>query len=210
MLRDVEVQDASTIMTDDEQAVEHAERDRWHSEEIHGRNRFPMVSKEGQPALGQVRIFRRSFHPTRDGSLGKFKTEHAEFPMYPRRSPGWVLNDHPEDQFPNLLRRPSSSNLHPNSGDQPPVHTKTTPVPADDGFRRDKDEGLLPIRPDPPSNQPKELIEEAETRARMSTFQRDELLAQSEILEKETLPPAKETAQHSEAEPDEAKHGQNL
>ena len=45
-----------------------------------------MVSKEGQPALDQIRIFRRSFHPTGDGSLGKFKTGHAEFPMDPRRS----------------------------------------------------------------------------------------------------------------------------
>ena len=34
-------------------------------------------------------------------------------------------------------------------------------------------------------------------RARMSTLQRDELLTQSEILEKETLPPAKEAHQHS-------------
>src|SRR6202521_5285597 len=73
MLRDINVQDVPPIMADDEEAVEHAERDRWHSEEIHGRNRFPMVSKEGQPALGRVRISRRSFHPTGDGSLGKFK-----------------------------------------------------------------------------------------------------------------------------------------
>jgi hypothetical protein len=44
----------------------------------------------------------------------------------------------------------------------------------------------------------------------MSTFQRDELLTQSEILEKETLPPAKEVYQYSKAEPDEAKHGHDL
>jgi hypothetical protein len=83
-------------------------------------------------------------------------------------------------------------------------------VPADDGFRRDQDEGLLPSRPDPPSNHPEELIEKHETRARTSTFQRDELLTQSEILEKETLPPAKEAYQHSEEEPGKAKHDQDL
>jgi hypothetical protein len=44
----------------------------------------------------------------------------------------------------------------------------------------------------------------------MSTLQRDELLTQSEILEKETLLSAKEADQHAEAEPDEAKHGQDL
>ena len=83
-------------------------------------------------------------------------------------------------------------------------------MPADDGFWRDEDEGLLPSRPDPPSDDPEELIEKPETRARMSTLHRDELLTQSEILEKETVPRAKEVNQHSEAEPDEAKPGQDL
>ena len=157
-----------------------------------GRNRFPMVSKEGQPVLGPVRISRRSLHPTGDGSLGKFKTDHAEFPMYPRRSPGGILSDHTEDQFANLLRCRSSSDLPPDSGDQPPVHTKTSPMPADDGFGRDDDEGPLPSRPDPPSDYPEELIEEVKARARMSTLQHGELLTQSEILEEETSPHAKE------------------
>jgi len=44
----------------------------------------------------------------------------------------------------------------------------------------------------------------------MSTFQREELLTQSKILEKETSPPAKEAAQHAKAEPNEAKHGHDL
>jgi len=44
----------------------------------------------------------------------------------------------------------------------------------------------------------------------MSTLQRDELLTQSKILEKEILPPTKEVYQHSEEEPDKAKHDQDL
>ena len=83
-------------------------------------------------------------------------------------------------------------------------------MPADYSFGRDDDEGLLPSRPEPPSDYPEELIEKPETRARMSPLQHDELLTQSEILEKETLPPEKETDQHAEAEPDEAHHGQDL
>ena len=130
--------------------------------------------------------------------------------MYPRRSPGGILRDHTEDQFANLLRCRSSSDLPPDSGDQPPVHTKTSPMPADDGFGRDDDEGPLPSRPDPPSDYPEELIEEVEARARMSTLQPDELLTQSKILEKEAAPAAKEADQHSEAEPEETKHSQDL
>jgi hypothetical protein len=83
-------------------------------------------------------------------------------------------------------------------------------VPADDSFRCDDEESLFPSWPDPPSDYPEELIEKPETRARMSTLQHDELLTQSEILEKETLPPAKEADQHAEAEPDEEHHGQDL
>ena len=127
-----------------------------------------------------------------------------------RSQPSWVLNDHTKDQFPNLLRCRSSSDRPPDSGDQPPVDSKTSPVPTDDGFRRDQDERMFPSRPNPPSDYPEELIEEVEARARMSTLQRDELLTQSEILKKETSPLTKEANQHSEAEPDEAKHGQGL
>ncbi len=93
-----------------------------------------------------------------------------------RCSPGWVLNDQTEDQFPNLLRCPFPSHVPPHSGNQSPLHPKTTPVPADDGFRRDQDEGLPPSGPSAPCNHPEELIEKPQTRARISTFQRDELL----------------------------------
>jgi hypothetical protein len=47
VLRDVEVQDPPTVMTDHEEAVEDTKRDRWNSEEIHRRNRFPMIAQKG-------------------------------------------------------------------------------------------------------------------------------------------------------------------
>jgi hypothetical protein len=65
-------------------------------------------------------------------------------------------------------------------------------VPTDYSFGCDDEEGLLPNRTGSPGDYPKELIDEVEARARMSTLQRDELLTQSGILEKETPPPAKE------------------
>ena len=52
MLRDVEVQNAPTIMADHEKAVQHAKRDGWNAEEVHPRNCFPMIPQKGQPAFG--------------------------------------------------------------------------------------------------------------------------------------------------------------
>src|SRR5260370_10431139 len=51
MLGDIEVQDALTIVTDDEKTIEHAVGDRRNSEEVHRGNRFPVIAEKGKPAL---------------------------------------------------------------------------------------------------------------------------------------------------------------
>src|SRR5260221_2539797 len=66
MLCDIEVQNAPTIVTDDEKAIERAEGDRRNREEVHRGNRFPVITEKGKPALGWLRISRRPFHPTTD------------------------------------------------------------------------------------------------------------------------------------------------
>src|SRR6266478_8565691 len=104
VLRDVEVQNAPTIMTDHEEAVQHAEGDRRSREKIKRRDGFPMIAQKGEPALASLRISRRSFHPTRDSSLGNIETEHKKLAMNARRFPRRILSDHAEDQFANLLR----------------------------------------------------------------------------------------------------------
>ena len=46
------------------------------------------------------------FHPTGDGFLGEFKTEHAEFFLDPRRSPGGVLSGLPGEVSRQYIRQP--------------------------------------------------------------------------------------------------------
>jgi hypothetical protein len=125
MLCDMEVQDATTIVTDDKKAIEHTERDRWHGEEVHRGNRFPVITEKGKPARGRLRISRCPFHPTRDRSLGDLETEHEKLAMDAWRSPRWVLNDHSEDQFPNFLRCLSSPDGPADLGDQLRVQTES-------------------------------------------------------------------------------------
>jgi hypothetical protein len=80
-----------------------------------------------------------------DRSLGEIKTEHEKLAMDARRAPGWILNNHPEDQLPNLLRRLFSPNLRPDFGNQSPIRAETCSVPPDDSFGRNDDEGLFPL-----------------------------------------------------------------
>src|ERR1700737_3470729 len=46
MVCDIEMQDAPTIVADDEEAAQHTERNRWHGEEVHRRNCLPMVRRK--------------------------------------------------------------------------------------------------------------------------------------------------------------------
>jgi len=146
---DVEVQHASTIMADDEEAVEHAERDRRNGKEIHGGDGFPVITKKGKPALARP-VLRRSFHRAGNGSLGNIKTQHAKFAVDARCAPSGILGDHAEDQIPNLLGSRSSASLLRDPGNQPPIQKETSSMPAHDRFWSDDEERLLPSGPDSP------------------------------------------------------------
>jgi hypothetical protein len=134
MLCDIAVQDTPTVVTDDEKAIEHAEGDRRNSEEVHRGNRFSVITEKGKPAPSRLRISRRPLHPTRDRSLRDIKTEHAKLAMDAWRSPRWVLNDHPEDQFLNLPGRRLPPDGPPDLGDQLPVQPESCPMPTHHRF----------------------------------------------------------------------------
>src|SRR5882762_10863142 len=150
VLRDIEVQDPPTVVTDHEEAVEDAKRDRWNSEEIHRRNGFPVIAKKREPAFGWPGIPRGSFHPTRNRSFRDIETEHENLAVNARCSPRRILDDHSEDQLAHFLRSLSSPDRPAGAdfGNQLPVQPESSEMPPDHRFRSDDDGGLLPIRPD--------------------------------------------------------------
>jgi len=189
---DVDVQYASTIMADDEKAIEHAERDRWNCEEIHRSNGFPMVEQKRMPALSRLGTSRRSFHPTRDRSLGEIKTQHEKLAMDARSTSGWILNNHPEDQLPSLLRRLFSPNLRPDFGDQLPIKAEASSVPPHDRFRVHHDKGSFPSRPEPSHENPEEFVEYPKPWPGMPSLQDSELLPKNQVFKPQAATRAEE------------------
>ena len=104
----VEVEDAPPVMRNDEEAVEHAEGERRHGEEIHGGNGLAVVAQKRSPSLCRLGIARGFAHPAQNSSLGDIESEHLQFTMNTRRAPGWVLGD-AEDQLADLLADAFSS-----------------------------------------------------------------------------------------------------
>jgi hypothetical protein len=99
MLGDVEVQNAPTTMSNDKEAIKRIGSDRRHSEEVHRRDGFPVISRKGDPALGCLWVPRRSFHPAGNRSFRNIETEHENLAVDARRLPSWILGDNAEDRL---------------------------------------------------------------------------------------------------------------
>src|SRR5258708_25177138 len=108
-----------------------------------------------------LRIASCTFQTNLDRSYRDIKAEHEKLAVDAWLSPRWVLNDHPENQFPNFLRCLSSPDRPPDLGNQLPVQTESAPVPTHHRFGRDRNEGLLPSGPESADGDPEELVEQA-------------------------------------------------
>jgi hypothetical protein len=62
--RNVEVKDTPTTVRDDEEAIEHTERQGRNGEEVHGGDGFPMIVQKSQPIFGGPRVSEGSADPT--------------------------------------------------------------------------------------------------------------------------------------------------
>ena len=100
-------------MRNDEEAIENAEGQRRHGEEVHCRNGFTVITQKGRPSLRRLRILRRFPHPAQHGSLGNIEAQHFQLTMNTRRSPDRVLSNHAEDEFAQLLADTFSSHAVP-------------------------------------------------------------------------------------------------
>lgn len=101
--RHIEVQDLTSVVADDEKAVQNTKRERWDGEEVHRRNGLAMVSEERQPSFHGMCISRGSPDPSRDTPFRDIETEFEQFAVNALSSPGQILGNHTEDQVANLF-----------------------------------------------------------------------------------------------------------
>src|ERR1700756_4938141 len=185
MLGDVEMQDTAAIMADDEEAVENTEADRGHGEEVHGRNRFPVIRKKHAPALGWLGVSRRPLHPAGDGSLGGSEAQHEQFTVNARRAPGRVLRHHPEDQLSHFHRQFLPTNRFSGLRDPTPIQSKPSAMPANDRLRVHEHERLLPGTPETTGEYPEDFVNRSHRGSGMLALQHRQLLPESEIFQEQ-------------------------
>ena len=188
MTRDVEVQDAPAVMMDDEEAVQEAEGNCGHGEEVHGRDGFAVIVKKGEPPSCRFWVSGCPLHPARDGSLRYIETHHEKLAMNPRSIPSWVLGHHSEYQIADFLCELIPASSFSRSGDQAPVQAEARAMPADHGLGSDDDESLLQSGPEPAREHPKDFVQRAELGFGMLVLQYRELLAERQVLQEQASP----------------------
>ena len=183
MTSDIEVQDASTVMANEKEAVKHAERERRDREEIHRRDGLAVIAKKRQPAFGGFWAPGCSSHPAGDGRLRYLEAQHEDFAVDARCTPSWILRYHLEDQVTDLFGdSTTTADSFSHSAEHGPIQFEPGLMPTHHCLWEDQNERFFPGSPETARHDPEEFIERAQPGSRVLAFQDGELLAQGEVL----------------------------
>jgi len=207
--RQIEMQDRTPVVADDEKAVQNTKRERWDGEEIHRRNDLAMVSEERQPSLRRIWISRSSPDPPRDAPFREIETQLDQLAVNARCSPGRILGSHTEDQRPDLFTDTLPSSYLADSGDPRPTQTKPRSMPVHDGPRSDQDERLSPPGPERSQRNPEQLVLGCQSTARLLRVQSQQLPTESQVFEDEVLPGTESAHQPAEEMSERHDHGKD-
>jgi len=104
MLGDVEVQDPSTVMTDDEETVRMLNVIVGDGEEVHRPNGYPVISQNASQRLLALESLGARFIQREMVRSENIERQHEKLPVNARVLPGRILRDHSEDQITNSLK----------------------------------------------------------------------------------------------------------
>jgi hypothetical protein len=132
--RSTEVQNAASVMGQNEKHVKNLEADRGDGEKIDGDQLVGMVLEEGAPSLR--RRFVAAHHVIADGALSDVDAKFEQFAMDAGCTPAGILPAHLADQMSNLMRSDRASRLA--TAHLPgPEQAEASAMPRYDRFRPD-------------------------------------------------------------------------
>ena len=204
VLGHVAVQDPSSPMLDDEEAVQQLERQSGHGEEVEGRDHLAVVLQKGQPALARIALAANPAQIPSHGSFRDLETELLQFAVDLRCAPADILLCHPVDEIANLPGdpRPAASR----SGSPAPVEMEAGAVPTDDGLGLDDEQDVGPPGPKAVEGCPDEPIEGVEFGPPSLPFEHGDLLPEGEDFEGRVAATAEEYTDHGEDGEDKFRH----
>src|SRR5262249_17432115 len=144
MSRDIEMDDASTMMCEHDEDEQNLEPDGVYGEEVDRNKLGHMIGEERSPRLGWR--LGMADHVFGDGCFGNRNAQFQHFAVNPRCSPERVMATDSSNQIARLPRNTGASRSAVTNLPGP-VPLKCLTMPTDDGFRFDDDQSRAPTRP---------------------------------------------------------------
>jgi hypothetical protein len=159
------------------------ESQQGNGEEVLGDNSVPVVSQEGHPLLGLVRVEWTLGQIPGHLALGHVEAQLEQFGVEARCTPGGILGSHPADQLPDfqILGWPPGFSAFPGEG--LPKFEKALPMTADNGFRRDDDQGIASFGPETTKENPEGPIGVGQLGTRLLMLEGRSLVLQGKVLQ---------------------------
>jgi hypothetical protein len=155
MVRDVDVDEFTAVVSQDDEDEEQTEGEGRHEEEVDSCDVPGMSSEKGAPRGGRPR--RRPVHVLGDGQFSDAVAEEGEFRLDAPAPPGGILPSHASDQAADLgVELGSADHVRPRL--PPPVQLEALAVPGKDRGGLDDEEGGSPARPAPRQPNPEDPI----------------------------------------------------
>ena len=189
----VEVDQPSASVIDDEPDVQQLEAHRGDDAEVHCRDGVLVISEESHPALATARIGRVFREIAGDRRQADSEAKLRELALDLPRPPA-ILECKAADQLSHFLRY--ARLCGPASGKSSPVETEALAMPADHGLGLDNDQDFLPARPEPVEHDPEGAIKGCEPRSGSRLGVDRELLAKGQ-LDDRVLPASSEEGQNA-------------
>jgi len=203
VLGDVEVDDASAMVSEHDEDEEHAQARGGHREEIEGDQASDVVVEERPPSLRRQGAPLR--HEPGDGALGHVDAELQELTMDSRGAPERIRRGHSPDQGFDLGVDGRATASRP-GGEPGPVLAEAAPLPPQDSVGRHNQEGLLPLAPNLGQPDPEKAVRRTKLGSGCHSLVHSELLAQGQVLEGELAVAAEEEGQETEQVEQEGDH----
>jgi len=168
------MQDLTTGVLDNKEAVEQSKVDRWNSEEVESDDRFSVILQKRQPLFPRIAATSDTPQIASDRAFGNDEAKLLQFAMDFRRAPICILIGQAPDQNANLFGDLRSAPA--GTGAPTPVEAESGAMPPDDGFGLDDKENFGPTGPALAKGRPEDAIQAGQLWPWTLAFQHGELL----------------------------------
>src|SRR5215813_6975845 len=181
MSRDVEVDNASSIMRENDKHEKNFKPCSMDGEEVDRSQLRYVIVEERSPRL-RWRL-RTADHVFGDRGLGDLNSKFEQFAVDPRRTPKRILTAHCSNQIASFLWNLGTSGS-PVTYFPGPIPPESLTMPVDDGFRLDDEQAGTPSRPDSRQPDPEATVNPREHRSPrlLTSLEHRQLMSQRDDL----------------------------